>query len=212
MKSSNIIIAGVLLVAFAAGIFLGTRGDPDAPDVAGFLWPDPPAIAEFTLDRANGGLFDASELSGRWTLLFFGFTNCPDVCPTTMNTLNQVYERLKTNPAVFEKLQVVFVSVDPQRDRPENLAPYVKYFNESFIAVTADETRLKNFTRQFGVLYMKIKTPGSDNYNMDHSASILMVDPNRDFVGIFSHPHEPDDIAKRIGQIALFIDSDNRGS
>jgi len=202
------LFGGIVFLAFAAGLYFSVayRGGHGAPDIRGLLWPDPPQIGTFELDRADGGTLTEKDFAEHWTLVFFGFANCPDVCPTTMSTLNRVYEQLRTHPHVFEKLQILFVSVDPERDDPELLRSYIGYFNEAFIGATADDERLARFADQFGVLYMKIATPGREGYDMDHSASVLLVDPQLHYVGIFSQPHEADDIATRLAAMVNFLE------
>jgi protein SCO1/2 len=197
---------GLAFAAFAAGLYLAlTMHRGDAAAITGFLWPEPPRLATFELDRDDGTKLTEQDFRGRWTLVFFGFSNCPDVCPTTMNTLARVVEKLQSEPALAEVLQVVFVSVDPARDKPEMLRAYVDYFNEDFIGATANKERLAEFAAQFGVLYMKIETPGQDGYTMDHSASVLLVDPALNTVGLFSQPHIVDDIALSIIQIVDYL-------
>lgn len=209
MNKASILAAALIVgVAFAAGIYFSavSRDSGETPDIAGFLWPDPPRLAPFSLDRANGELITENDLKGRWTLIFFGFANCPDVCPTTMNVLNEVVANFRAEPEISTNLQVMFVSVDPERDSPHTLQSYVGYFNEDFIAATAQDERLEAFAKQFGVLHMKVKTGIPDAYTVDHSASILMVSPGLDYVGIFSQPHEAQDISERIRRIVAFVD------
>ncbi len=192
--------------AFAAGLYLAvTMHRGNAPSIDGFLWPEPPRLSAFELDRDDGAKLTEQDFMGRWTLVFFGFANCPDVCPTTMNTLAQVVEKLNADPTLATAPQVVFVSVDPERDKPEILREYVDYFNEDFIGATANEERLSHFAAQFGVLYMKIETPGQDTYTMDHSASILLVDPALNTVGLFSPPHLVDGITRSVTQIIDYL-------
>lgn len=192
--------------AFATGLYLAvTMRGGDAPAIDGFLWPEPPRLSTFELDRDDGTKLTEQDFMGRWTLVFFGFANCPDVCPTTMNTLARVEEKLRADPALAAVPQVVFVSVDPDRDKPEILRAYVDYFNEEFIGATADEERLSRFAAQFGVLYMKIETPGQDAYTMDHSASILLVDPALNTVGLFSPPHTVEGITQSITRIIEYL-------
>lgn len=193
-------------VAFAAGLYLAvTIHSEETPAIDGFLWPEPPRLSTFELDRDDGTTLTEEDFIGRWTLVFFGFANCPDVCPTTMNTLARVVEKLHTGKTPTTVPQVVFVSVDPDRDRPEILRAYVDYFNEEFIGATADDERLSAFAAQFGVLYMKIDTPGEATYTMDHSASILLVDPALNTVGLFSPPHSVDAITHSVTQIIDYL-------
>ena len=201
-----VLATGLAFAAFAAGLYLAaTKGGGDAPAISGFLWPEPPHLSAFELDRDDGTKLTEQDFVGRWTLVFFGFANCPDVCPTTMNTLARVVARLRLDPTLAEVLQVVFVSVDPDRDKPEMLRAYVDYFDKDFIGATADEKRLAEFAAQFGVLYMKIATPGQDAYTMDHSTSVLLVDPALNTVGLFSQPHVVDEIASSITQIVDYL-------
>lgn len=207
MNRSLFISATVLAcVAFAAGLYLAanSRGG-DAPAIDGFLWPEPPQLSTFSLDRDDGTRLTEADFRGRWTLVFFGFANCPDVCPTTMNTLARVVEKLHAEPNLSAIPQVVFVSVDPDRDEPEILRAYVDYFNEAFIGATADEERLSHFAAQFGALYLKIETPGQAAYTMDHSAAILLVDPALNTVGLFSPPHTVDEISRSIAGIIRYL-------
>jgi protein SCO1/2 len=206
MRVKLLISAAVLSLSLVAGIYLAgsNRGD-SSTNITGLLWPDPPKLGAFSLVDAHGNALTEKELLGRWTLLFFGFTNCPDICPTTMATLNEVYKQSQIHVEIVEKIQVLFVSVDPERDGTEILDSYVSYFNSEFIGVTASKENLAQFTRQFGIAYMKVKIPGSADYSMDHTASILLVDPELRFVGIFSRPHEATDITKRLVQIASFV-------
>ncbi len=200
--------SGIAFVAFAAGLYLAiTMRGADSPTIPGFLWPEPPRLSTFELDRDDGEKLTEEDFRGHWTLVFFGFANCPDVCPTTMNTLARVVEKLQSSPALAKKLQLVFVSVDPERDKPEMLRAYVDYFNEDFIGATADEQRLAEFAAQFGVLYMRIETPGQDAYTMDHSTSVLLVDPALNTVGLFSQPHVADEIASSITQIVDYLEA-----
>lgn len=200
--------AGIAFVAFAAGLYLAiTMRGAEAPTISGFLWPEPPRLSAFELDRDDGAKLTEADFRGHWTLVFFGFANCPDVCPTTMNTLARVVEKLQSSPALAEKLQVVFVSVDPERDKPEMLRAYVDYFSEDFIAATADNQRLADFAAQFGVLYMRVEVAGQDTYSMDHSTSVLLVDPALNTVGLFSQPHVADDIALSIKQIVKYLEA-----
>ena len=208
MRVKLIISAVVLSMAFVTGIyFAGSNRSASSPNITGLLWPDPPKLGTFSLIDARGNAFTEQELRGRWTLVFFGFTNCPDICPTTMATLNDVYRQVQMNEEVLEKIQVLFVSVDPERDKAETLESYVGYFNSDFIGATANKENLEQFTRQLGIAYMKVKIPGSADYSMDHTASILLIDPMLRFVGIFSRPHEATDITDRLVQIASFVAS-----
>lgn len=199
----------VAVFAFGAGVFLARHGATrgDAPDIQGLLWPDPVVLGDFALDDAAGGTFEASRLDGRWTLMFFGFTHCPDVCPTTLATLKSVHAALRDLPAFTDHAQTVFVSVDPERDTPTALRAYVDYFDPAIVAATAPSPRLDALTRQLGILYAKVGTADPATYTFDHTASILLIGPRRQFLGVFSPPHAADDLAMRVRGIVEFMET-----
>jgi protein SCO1 len=209
MPAKLLVSATILMAVLAAGVYIagGVRQTPTAPDIAGLLWPDPPVIGPLALVGSGGEPFTEQDLQGRWTLIFFGYTHCPDVCPTTMTTLNRVYGRLRDDPDLFAMLQVLFVSVDPARDGNASLRAYMDYFNDAFIGATADEENLRQLTRQFGVHYLKVATPGEAGYTLEHSASIMLVDPSARLVGIFSQPHVAGEIADRLSRMVAFLDA-----
>ena len=211
MNSVNIkLVAAITMIAlaFVTGMYVALRMHGQRPpvEIPGLLWPDPIQLSEFSVDTADGKLFTRANLRDHWTLLFFGFTNCPDICPSTMKTLAEVYTKYPGGDQDVHKLQVLFVSVDPERDSTELLRDYTAYFNPEFIAATADEARLSKLTQQIGVLFMKIDEPGSDTYSMDHTASVFLVDPDARIVGLFSPPHSANELSAHLPRIVSFID------
>ena len=202
-------IMALAVVAFSGGIYVaGVQSISGSPsDIRGLLWPDPPALTPFDLVDDEGAPFTIERLKGRWSFLFFGFTNCPDVCPTALATLNTVYETLQDSARFRKSGQVIFVSVDPQRDTTTALHAYVRHFNDAFIAATGPDEKLAAFTRQLGITYGKVKGENEAYYTVDHSAGILLIDPAVRLVGVFSMPHEAHDIAARYTTISKFIES-----
>jgi protein SCO1 len=197
----------IVAAAFVAGIlFSNTRqGEVPSVDIPGFLWPNPRLIAPFKLHASDGSNFTEANFTNRWTLIFFGFTNCPDICPSTMTTLKQLVEQWGPDMDVEHDLQIVFVSVDPERDDDATLMNYVSYFHPSFVGVTGNEDDLNGFAGQFGALFMKVNSAGIPGYAMDHSASIILVAPSSHFVGVFSPPHEVADIKGRLIRMIEFL-------
>lgn len=166
---------------------------PEPPELKqATLLPSPKPIADFQLTDQAGRPFTLDNLKDRWTLAFFGYTHCPDVCPTSMAMLAQVQRQLAKNPDAGELPQVVFFSVDPERDTPELLASFVPYFHESFIGVTGDAAQVLKLTRQLGIIYGKVEGSGSDDYLVDHSAAIILFDPEGRFRALFNVPHQPE--------------------
>ncbi|RME33123.1 MAG: SCO family protein [Gammaproteobacteria bacterium] len=199
------------VIATVAGIALGLHlqarqgtGAPEPPAIPGLLWPHPKEVAPFRLTDSAGEVFDQDRLRGHWSLLFFGYTHCPDVCPSTLATLARTTKLLEGDG---ELPQVVFVSVDPQRDEPQRLGEYVRYFDPRFLAVTAPEAPLLSLTRQLGVLSLKVEDPQGGDYLVDHSASIFLIDPRLRVVAVLSPPHEAGELARRYRAIRAFIES-----
>ncbi len=156
---------------------------------SGTLLPQARQIADFTLTDQDGKPFTKTQLSGHWTLLFPGFTHCPDVCPTTLAFLKQLHSKLA---AENKPVSVVFLSVDPERDQPKQLASYVHYFNPSFTGVTAGEPELGRFAQGLGIAYAKVPGKTADTYSMDHSAAMVLINPRAQIAGYFTPPHTLD--------------------
>ncbi len=150
------------------------------------------------LTKDNDTPFTLQDLTGHWSLLFFGYTNCPDVCPVTMGAVAQAKKAATEINHIFP--QVIFVSVDPERDKVEMLSDYVQYFDKDFIGVTGDEGLIKALTLQMSVAYMKMAAEeGSESlesYVVDHSSSLLLLNPEGKLVAFFNPPHDPKIILK----------------
>lgn len=147
------------------------------------------------LTKDDGSILTLSDLTGGWHLLFFGYTNCPDVCPVTMGVAAQAKKIAAENNQLFP--QVVFISVDPERDEIEMLGEYVRYFDKDFIGVTGNSDLIKALTLQMSVVYMKMEANESDgNYLVDHSSALLLLNPEGKLTAFLNPPHEPETILK----------------
>jgi protein SCO1 len=202
-----LVMSLVIALAFMAGIGFSywQKNQSGNPHIDGLMWPDPPLIPPLNLVRDDGTAFHLTQLRGKWSLVFFGFTHCPDVCPSTLAILAQVHTALQKSPVYGGRGQVVFVSVDPQRDTPAQLASYVHYFHKDFIGVTADEAELKPLTRALGVLFMKVAQGGSE-YSVDHSAGVFFIDPAGRLVSVLTPPHTAEGVIARFNAISKFIE------
>lgn len=152
-----------------------------------FLFERPRDIGAFSLLDDNGKAFTPAELQGKWSLLFFGYTFCPDICPTTMSLLGQLQGRLK--PEQLADTQVIMVSVDPARDDVAKLHEYVRYFNPQFRGVTGEFLALQQFATSLNIPFSKVPG-GGDTYQIEHSGSIALINPAGHYVGFFKAPHE----------------------
>ena len=155
-----------------------------------FVYEVPRRISEFSLIDHHGDDFTREDLQGKWSLIFFGFTQCPDICPTTMASLNQ-FMQLMEGSGYQEDTQVVMVSVDPERDTPEKLADYVGFFGEDFIGATGQYIDIFNFASQVNIAFGYIPTENG-NYDVNHSGEIVLMNPNGHFHGFFKIPHDPE--------------------
>jgi len=197
-QQSFLMTALVAIVAIGAGVLLARAvfdrsSSTDLGLAVATVISPPRPLPEFALIDQAGAPFDASRFQGRWTLVFFGFTRCPDVCPTTLAMLAQVEKLVAASPAAIAP-QVVLVSVDPERDTPEALAKYVKFFSPTFTGVTGSVTAIDAFTRALGIPVARSPLPNGD-YTVDHSAAILLFDPQGAMHALFSAPHTAATIA-----------------
>jgi len=185
-------IAGVLVFIFLiVASFVHRVGEPRVMSLAEtranglFVFDTPRDPGEFELLDHKGKSFSRAQLLGRWTLVFFGFTHCPDICPTTMVELADLKSQLANTEA--EATQVVMVSVDPARDTPERLSEYVPYFHPEFLGVTGDFTAILSFAQRLNAPFRKLSEPDGD-YQMEHTANVVLMNPRGDYHGFFRAP------------------------
>ena len=150
-----------------------------------YLLETPRNIGEFDLIDHHGNPFNPARLEGQWTLVFFGFTHCPDICPTTMTFLNTFLESLEGTEA--QDPQVVMVSVDPARDTVQQLADYMPYFNPDFIGVTGEFLDIHRFATKLNTPIRKVMDEDG-SYQVDHSSNIVLINPRGDYHGFFRAP------------------------
>src|SRR5258708_21646701 len=146
----SVMITSVALAAMLAGVWLAEiyrEHDSRAmllPDRVMTLFPDPKPLTAFALTDDKNRVFDLASLKGKWSFLFFGFTHCPDVCPTTLAVLARAHDNIAKNTVVAADIQFVFISVDPNRDTASKLRHYVDYFDTTFLAVPGNDTHIWN--------------------------------------------------------------------
>jgi len=169
-------------------------------------YPAARKIADFTLTNHHNQPMTNDDLIGQWTLAFVGYTFCPDICPTTLAALNQAYPKIiatagastadfaadTTDP---QPIKVWFLSVDPKRDTIERLAEYVGFFNPEFIAATAEHKQLYPLVRSMGMMYSMSQSTDDPNYLVDHSGSVVVINPLGQVIGRFKPQHAPGQIA-----------------
>ncbi|WP_372880800.1 SCO family protein [Psychromonas sp.] len=157
------------------------------------MFPEGKSLVDFSFDVAGSKNFTNNELKDKWTLFFIGYTFCPDICPTTLSQLDRVYSKLTAAP--YRNIQIVFVSVDPNRDKAEQLAEYVHYFNSEFIGVTSTHKQLWPFVQNLGLIYSIVdQGVGEPYYLVDHSASIVLINPKGEHHASFQSEMNDDGI------------------
>ncbi len=179
----------VVGIAAVAGIYLSLN--PPAPQSGQSNQTAMNAIGgPFTLTASDGKPFTSSRLSGRPAAIFFGFTHCPDVCPTTLARLANLRRKLGQGEDSFS---IVFISVDPERDRPKDIANYLTLFDTPIVGLTGSPAQIDQVKRQFGVYSAKVQQPGG-GYSVDHTATVFLMDRNGKFVATLA-PDEGNDPA-----------------
>lgn len=209
--SANRTLLFALIAALAAGLGLwagqrmASRDHAAAPSAVPILrtvrlFPKAKTLPAFALTQAGGVRLDAGALKGHWTLVFLGFTHCADVCPTTLTELSQAQKLWAAQPAATRP-RLLFVSVDPDRDTPEKLAEYARYFHPDTLTATAPEPALHDFAQAIGMVYMKVPLANGD-YDMDHSSSLVLLDPQAREAGLVRPPFKPAEIAADLLQLS----------
>jgi protein SCO1/2 len=156
-----------------------------------FLYEKPKVISDFTFFSANGAEFTKSDLKGKWTLMYFGFTRCPDECPTTMYQMSKLVKVLREKEFPLEDKQWVLVSIDPERDSPNDIDKYAKGFDQDFIGVVNSRPMLLSLATQLSVNNIMPSGNAMDHSHLDnHVNNIILLNPNGEFAGIFRPPFD----------------------
>jgi protein SCO1/2 len=161
------------------------------------LFSPPRELPDFSLRQSDGTALVPGELKGHWTLVFLGFTHCPDVCPTTLAEMAQAQKQWASIPEAMRP-RVLFVSVDPERDTPDRIGEYAHAFHKDTLAATADLPALERFAKSLSMVFAKVPPPDgipADQYSVDHSASMAVLDPQGRMAGLIQPPLDPKVIA-----------------
>lgn len=179
------------------------RWEQAPAEVQASLWPVARPVAGFTLLDQRGQSFVADDLRGHWSLMYFGYLQCPDVCPTTLQALRGV-QRLQATEPGGRDTHHVFVSVDPANDSPERIAAYLGYFGDAFTGLTGDPGELQKLTDSLGVLHA-VHVDEAGVRSIDHTTAIIVVDPEGNGVGALSAPHDPASMLQRLRALQVYL-------
>jgi protein SCO1/2 len=205
IKAKGVSTTVAILLAFGAlfiGIFvaqhLHSKKKIDVAQFHGTYLERPRTVNTFALTGIDDKAFDNESLKGHWTLIFFGFTNCGYLCPTTMAELGKMY-RILEDKKVKDLPQVVMISIDPQRDDLARLKHYVRSFQPDFYGARGNENSIKAMTREMGVAYAKVVNKDSSdpqNYDVQHSGAVMLFNPQGELNAFFTTPHRAELLAK----------------
>ena len=204
MVTRKTLISATLVAALGVILVLGYlagrsfREPARAISIAGMTVLEPASpLPEFRLHDQSNQLFDRARLQGKWSLLFFGYTHCPDICPTTLVVMRDVQ---KIAGGKEQGIQYIFVSVDPDRDKAATLKRYLPYFHQEFIGATGGQGELMRLTRALGVYYESGEARGG-SYEVHHSAAIFLIDPEARLRALFAGPHAAACLAQRLQRL-----------
>lgn len=218
-KKTYIILASVVGLFLGMSVFLNNFSGPrnstnidnqqqtkqlKEDDV--FIFPQAINVTDVPFLNEEGQTVGKNDNLDKWSFLFFGYTFCPDVCPTTLAVMQQMW--IKLSPEMQSQAQVVLVSVDTERDTPEQLKTYMDYFDPSFTAFTGKPASLRSFATQLNAVYTKVERKNAQGevdqelgYLMDHSANITILDPNGNYYGFIKPPFKPKKMLKIVTAI-----------
>jgi len=235
-KKTYIVLVAVVSIFLGLSVFFGTSDRSKSPvgakqqptdkqqqqkelkqklqeelkEQGAYIFPQPINVTDVPFLNEEGQTVGKTENLGKWSFLFFGYTFCPDVCPTTLAVMQQMW--VKLTPAMQAQTQIVLVSVDTERDTPEVLKTYMDYFDPSFTSFTGQPASLLSFAAQLNAVYAKVERKNKKGevdpelgYLMDHSANIAILDPNGNYYGFIKPPFSP----KKMLAIVTAIEESN---
>ena len=198
IQAKTVFLVLIAAAALGAGVWLGgmlfTPTETKPVEIAGIYLPDSKPIESFTLTQQSGRPFTREDFKGRWTFLYFGYTYCPDVCPMTLLELNKLANQLAAQ-GVDRDTGFMMISVDPERDTPARLGEYTAHFNPKFTGATGAPEELARLTEQLGVAYFVPDHEPGENYTVDHSSTVVLINPDGRLQAVFTPPHQPDVMA-----------------
>lgn len=202
MGPKNFLTAIVLAVALALGVFFAVRMQTPVEPRTAFVLPTPTPLPEFALVDQHGQELTVAAFRDHWSLVFFGFTHCPDICPTTLQILSAARKTL-ADGGQHPLPRIVLVSVDPERDTPELMAQYMNYFGDDNLGITGSLDEVMKLTKGLGIFFAR--QPGDEeNYAVDHSAAVLVVNPEAEFHALFSGKHQVENF---VNDMPLIMDA-----
>ncbi len=201
-----VLLISAIFLAMVAGWKLSQQTPPVPMELMGVLRVEDRQMPPFQLLSHHGQFFNESNMQGKWSLVFLGYTSCPDICPATLAILNAVHDQLKQERVeLLDDTQVVFVSVDPARDTTEGIADYLAFFNKDFIGVTGSRQQVDHFVLSIGGGYVIEEETAPDEYLVAHSSAIFLITPDLKIAAAFSQPHVPKTISTQYQKVRAYL-------
>ena len=203
MRNITLVLIAVLLIsACSESPDSGSGSVSGQPFTQMLVYPKKNPVVPFRLIAQDNSEFSHESFKGKWNLLFMGFTNCPDVCPTAMTDMAHIYNAI--DPNVQQNFRVAFLSVDPKRDTPEHIAAYLEFFHKDFVGITGQKSEIDKLVSSLGGIY-SIGTEDESYYSVDHTARIFIVSPKSERYGIIRgevmHTKEWTQLVKELNQL-----------
>lgn len=193
----------ILLILVIATIIMKNIPTKEAINKNTFIeFPDRRVLPVVVLEQAGTEGFSTNTIKGKWHILYFGYTFCPDICPLELTTLHQMMKILREEITEPDLPQIIFISIDPDRDKPEQVKEYVSSFDKSFIGLTGKKEALETLASPFGIGWSKDaplnpkNSNENDFYTVSHSTTLLLINPDSKVAGMFPAPHSAKDMAK----------------
>ena len=202
VQKTVVILVAVIALVVGVLVYKTTREpalDRDMLSRSGiFLFDTPRSLPDVELTSAAGEAWTQENLAGQWDLLFFGYTYCPDICPTTMAELREIENSLPEDQA--DQLQITMISVDPNRDTPARMHEYLAFFSEDFNGASGDPEQLASLARALSIAYIEPDT-SEENYLVDHSGQVVIINPEGQYVGFLRAPLRPQELSQWLPRI-----------
>jgi len=207
LKLFILLFAGVLVLSGSVLLYLLLGGEKVTPESLRndgfFLYDNPITLNPFELQDHNQNAFTNQSLGGHWSMVFFGYTYCPDICPLTMASLKQFHDLLERVGESVD-VRVVMISVDPERDTLPKMKDYVTYFNPGFIGATGEYAQVLSLTKQVNISFSYTRID-DENYLVNHNGEIMLFDPQGNNVGFFKAPYQPENMLDNFRRVKTYF-------
>ena len=198
------VLSCIAFMAIILSLFISSMNttreltEQEYKDLGAYFIDPPRQLSGFHLISDQNTDFAIDDFKGQWNILFFGFTYCPDICTLTMKQLSDVKEGLMGKA---DKINFYLVSIDPDRDSPENLRTYLDNFDEEFIGLTGEIDKIYKFSTQVNAPFFPVVNSNEENYTVDHSGSLVLINPEGNYAGFFRAPHDQNKIIKALDSL-----------